>query len=545
MFARPESLLEDVDKVVGRRDIGQDTAFSDAVLSSSEVGQGLIMLATSRMPPALIADGSDATVSEQRQQAARSIVATWLLSSDSSMYQILGVAPDCSAELLRENYRRLMGLVHPDTRPVGFPNDSASRVNFAYGIVSDEERRASYDASLALLKQQSSFPPQSVGQIVTARLSPTPPVPQAQGLFDRIRSAVHQVRFGNGLLVVAALILLPTGVALFSLSNHEARPQIIATKRKLSMSVAVAAAPEKSSINTLPVAPSMATAATPPGASTPTKSAAEPNSTANGKVIALPEAMSAAPSRPVATVEVPVSTSLAISAELKTIPMAVADSKPQRQAQTPSLAPVRSLADAKMTVQAEIAPVPRTALRSGNTQTVVSEGAPAPAAPNLSAATATPAIVDTMSREARAELLALAPPVRSAFTSSGASAPAPLADAWVNAADADDILIKLSSAYESGSIAAFAKVFAPAMAGRRQVLSDYERVFQRTRQRSIRFADFKHKINGERLITSGYAVVSTVDHDNHASSQRIFLEIDISRAPEGLKIERLRNYPMN
>ena len=83
------------------------------------------------------------------------------------------------------------------------------------------------------------------------------------------------------------------------------------------------------------------------------------------------------------------------------------------------------------------------------------------------------------------------------------------------------------------------------MVGRRQVLSDYERVFQQTRQRSIRFTDFKHKVSGERLVTSGYAIVSTVDNDNHASSQRVFLEIDIGRAPEGLKIERLRNYPMN
>ncbi len=83
------------------------------------------------------------------------------------------------------------------------------------------------------------------------------------------------------------------------------------------------------------------------------------------------------------------------------------------------------------------------------------------------------------------------------------------------------------------------------MAGRRQVLSEYEKVFQQTRQRSIRFTQLKHRTNGERLSTSGYAVVSTVDNDNRASSQRVFLEIDIAREADSPKIERLLNYPLN
>jgi hypothetical protein len=204
-----------------------------------------------------------------------------------------------------------------------------------------------------------------------------------------------------------------------------------------------------------------------------------------------------------------------------------------------SLAPVRSAADVASTSQSETTLATRGA--SANTAPTVSPVGTAERTANK-APTSADAIgpVIAADRTVRTPASVQLSPVQN-----NTATPALPTDSRVNPADADDILVKLSGAYEAGSIAAFSRVFATSMPGRRQLLYDYERVFQQTRQRSIRFTQFKHKISGEKLLTSGFAVVSTVDNDNRTSNQRIFLEIDIGRDPDGWKIERLHNYPLN
>ncbi len=115
----------------------------------------------------------------------------------------------------------------------------------------------------------------------------------------------------------------------------------------------------------------------------------------------------------------------------------------------------------------------------------------------------------------------------------------------VKSTDADEVVVRFSNAYESGSIAAFGQLLAPGMAGRRQMLNEYERVFQATRQRSIKFKQLKHAANGERISTSGYATVTTIDQDNRTIVQRVFLEFDIGRERGEPRIERLANYVIN
>lgn len=532
MFTRLKSLLEDIDVLASRQDIGQDFASFSAERFPTDIGQGLIMLAIGRMPSALQGIGSDTTVSELRQQTARLVIARVFLGRDSNLYLILGAAPDCPPEILRENYRRLMGLVHPDTRPVGFPEDSASRVNFAYGVVSDEERRASYDASLALVKQQRAFPPQAVMEVAKTKQTLARSQPS---LIDRIRAVVPQLQFGNGLLAIAALILVPTGIAFFSISEREARPQIVEARPKLSMSAQVALKPDKS------VSISENTASPTTSSSSNTTAFAPTTSSAN-TATATPS--SSGPIRPLPVPEISALQPLTRSADLaRQPPSVVVAAPPQRQPDALPVAPVRAISDPKTSVQTEIAAPPKPVARNGSLTTPVAASINVPSlAPLASIASAN---VDTPTRDANLDRTTNVAIIRSASIAVATATPTAPSEPRVNPADAGDVLVTLSSAYESGSMAAFSKVFAPTMTGRRQVLSDYERVFQQTRQRSIRFTDFKHKANGERLVTSGYAVVSTVDNDNRVSSQRIFLEIDFSRTPEGLKIERLHNFPMN
>ena len=532
MFTQLESLLEDIDVLALHQDVGQGVASFSAERFSTEVGQGLIMLATGRMPSAFQVIGSDTTVSELRRHAARSVIARVFLRHDSNLYLVLGAAPDCPSEVLRENYRRLMGLLHPDTRPIGFPEDSASRVNFAYSIVSDEERRTSYDASLALVKQQRAFPPQAVMEVASPRQAH--PL-REQSLIERIRAAVPQLQFSNGLLAIAALILVPTGIVFFSITEREAHPQIVEARSKPNMSAQFALKPDEPDRNSAIASPqptSSSSNSTAPARITSFSSAPIPTPSATNTVRSLPAAEISA-----------VQPMTPSTAPPKPPPTLVAAAPPQRQPFVALIAPAATIPGTRMSVQTEIAAPPRTVAREGNLVAPVAvSNNVASLAPVASIASAN---VEMPTREANADRALNSPAVRSASIAVAAAIPAAPSEPRVSPADAGDVLITLSSAYETGSMAAFSKVFAPTMVGRRKVLSDYERVFQQTQQRSIRFTDFKHKASGERLVTSGYAVVSTVDNDNRVSSHRIFLEIDISRTPDGLKIERLHNFPMN
>ena len=77
------------------------------------------------------------------------------------------------------------------------------------------------------------------------------------------------------------------------------------------------------------------------------------------------------------------------------------------------------------------------------------------------------------------------------------------------------------------------------------MLSDYERVFLTTRQRSIKFNQLKQAANGERVATSGYATVTTTNQENRTVTQRVFLEFEIGRERGEPRIERLANYLIN
>ena len=524
MFDHPRSLLDDIDQLA---DTQLFPSASDA-LSSSEVGQSVIMLALGRMPVLGTGLATDEKVSELRQQTARQLVARWFLADQATLYSSLGIAPDCSPEMLRENYRRLIGLVHPDTRPVGFPDDSASRVNMAYSVLADAERRASYDATMALFTQQIPSPLQQAAASVSVRARTSQP----DGIFDRFRAAVPQVRFKNGLLAIAGLMLLPIGYSVYSVANRDVQPQIVEARAKVLGMTDFPSRPEPLN-NTGTAAPSPYTAVS-------------DNALVVANIAAGQNRVPASTNENVSSATTAPAPQLNLSTRLQNLiggnlivaaPSAEAPIRDQNS--TVSLAPVRPSTESNTTVQPEPTGATRTASAS-TAATVSSAGTAERTAtkPPISADPIGPVV--TADRAVRTPASSQVPPVQSSGTS-----PLSSTESRVNPADADDVLVKLSGAYEAGSIAAFSKVFATSMAGRRQLLSDYERVFQQTRQRSIRFTQFKHKVSGEKLLTSGFAVVSTVDNDNQSSSQRIFLEIDIGRDSEGLKIERLHNYHLN
>lgn len=60
-------------------------------------------------------------------------------------YQVLGVNTNASSETIKRAYRRLVVLYHPDRNPDPEAHEMIKEINEAYDVLSDEEKRKSYD----------------------------------------------------------------------------------------------------------------------------------------------------------------------------------------------------------------------------------------------------------------------------------------------------------------------------------------------------------------------------------------------------------------
>ena len=81
------------------------------------------------------------------RDAAASYVRRMNFRADATPYQTLGLAPDALPETIKENFRLLMQLVHPDRQDAlaRWPESCAAQANRAHGILKNEESRAKFD----------------------------------------------------------------------------------------------------------------------------------------------------------------------------------------------------------------------------------------------------------------------------------------------------------------------------------------------------------------------------------------------------------------
>jgi len=85
-------------------------------------------------------------------------------------YELLQLEPSASAQELRQAFRRLSKLYHPDTTtlPEVEAQEAFGRLQQAYHALSDPERRRAYDASLvATLAATPPAPPPTLRRVVT------------------------------------------------------------------------------------------------------------------------------------------------------------------------------------------------------------------------------------------------------------------------------------------------------------------------------------------------------------------------------------------
>jgi len=94
------------------------------------------------------------------ERDALSCITRCFFPDDATHYEVLGLAPDASPEAVRENFRLLMQLIHPDRQGAGtlWPENLAARANGAYAVLKVPETRVAYDSELATarLREQAA-----------------------------------------------------------------------------------------------------------------------------------------------------------------------------------------------------------------------------------------------------------------------------------------------------------------------------------------------------------------------------------------------------
>lgn len=108
---------------------------------------GVMLLATGR-PVASLPEAT--TNGHALRRAARFFVRTVMLRPGTDPFTLLGLRPDFEPAQLREHYRLMIRLTHPDfgAAAEGWPADAATRVNLAHDLLSSPEKRAAYAAAL-------------------------------------------------------------------------------------------------------------------------------------------------------------------------------------------------------------------------------------------------------------------------------------------------------------------------------------------------------------------------------------------------------------
>ena len=95
---------------------------------------------------------------------------------DATPYQTLGLLPGASPEAIKESFRLLMQLVHPDRQEANaeWPDAFAAQANRAYGILRNEDSREQFDREAASRAEMA----RGVHRAAAASSAPRAPVPK-------------------------------------------------------------------------------------------------------------------------------------------------------------------------------------------------------------------------------------------------------------------------------------------------------------------------------------------------------------------------------
>ena len=113
-------------------------------------GHVVLRFALGRYPPGWVRDLPERDRADVRD-AAIAFVRQVCLWERATHYQVLCLDSDATHEEIRESYRLLIALIHPDRQDasaLGWPTGCSQRANQAHEVLADARRRAHYDAEL-------------------------------------------------------------------------------------------------------------------------------------------------------------------------------------------------------------------------------------------------------------------------------------------------------------------------------------------------------------------------------------------------------------
>jgi hypothetical protein len=153
----------------------------------------VMLLAAGRPVPGLPAVPA---IGPELRRAARFFVRTVMLRPGSDPFTLLGLKAGFEPTQLREHYRLMIRLTHPDFEAAGerWPADAATRINLAHDLLSSPQKRADFILAGVPMRPRPLLP----------RPAPAPEKARARGWSARARLALA----GTGALFMAGAFLL-------------------------------------------------------------------------------------------------------------------------------------------------------------------------------------------------------------------------------------------------------------------------------------------------------------------------------------------------
>ena len=229
-------------------------------------GTEVLVLASGRPAEGL---PQDEALQVQLRKAARFFVRTAMLRPGTDHYTLLGLKPAFDSATLRDHYRMLMRLTHPDFSGGGrfWPADAATRINQANDVLASPMGRQNYDRTLGGSKHALWPPPQ--GHAATlARPQATPTSHPRSGTSSPVwRRAAMGTLLASGVLGVGIWLFSGASEPDHGVMKVQAVPPVQApSETVLAAASAVAVAPAAVAPGS---DPGVAEQAAPPPASLP------------------------------------------------------------------------------------------------------------------------------------------------------------------------------------------------------------------------------------------------------------------------------------
>ena len=467
---------------------------------------------------------------EALHDAAAAYVRNVCFRVDATPYQTLGLAPDASAHAIKERFRLLMLLVHPDRHHAGaaWPADCATQANRAYAVLRSPETRAKFDreerervqrardAQQAAVAAAASTGGTSAHWRTTHRASrplPEQMLPEwlTNGVGGFVRAHPAGVAFG-GLIAASALV---AGVALWDSDANS-----LMRKTRASAPTVV---PEPLNVPAPSTAPPQVAVA---AFARPTNAPAKPRDAQTAP--AEPE--------PRAAIEVgraaPAAEPAVRLAPVAAPPPAAAPPLPAQPRETnapPEPAQVRPL-DQAMPVPAPASPAAAPPVASN--PVAPPAVAPAPPPPTVVAAVAP-------NTAASAPMVASVAP---SITVPEASARAP------TTAEIESFFVAFVDAYDRGRGDALARLFdddarANNREGRAAIRSDYDDLFRQSDSRQLQLMRMNWRRTGDVALANGEIAIRVRWRDGRQVEQRMTIDMELARRDGRIVITRLAQRP--